>query len=118
MARDLLENAVSYLYDDSAGLSPEEGAAAVRLNRVIPNPFKSGTSVSFAVSEKRRVRLSVYDVQGRLVSTLFEGSVDGGEHLIPWDGRDARGGRLAPGVYFLRLSAGESSLVRKMVLQK
>ncbi len=50
------------------------------------------------------VRRTVPDIAGRLVATLLDGVVrDAGEHAVVGDGRDARGGLAAAGVYFARL---------------
>jgi hypothetical protein len=47
---------------------------------------------------------------------LARGVLPAGEHVASWDGTDARGVRRAPGVYFVRLSDGVSSLTRKVLL--
>ncbi|MFC1800231.1 T9SS type A sorting domain-containing protein, partial [Candidatus Eisenbacteria bacterium] len=117
-ARDLLENSVAYLYDDAAGITGIAGDdSQVRLDRVRPNPFRAGTMVSFALPEAQEINLAIYDVQGRLVKTLLEGAVESGTHVIPWNGRDEGTSRLAPGIYFLRLSTRSAIRARKMVIQ-
>ncbi len=119
VAGDLLENAVTYLYDETAGLEGKAvGTSVVSLDRVRPNPFLAGTMVSFAVTEAQEIDLAIYDVQGRLIRTLLEGAVESGAHVIPWNGRDAGGSRLAPGIYFLRLSTPVATRVRKVVIQR
>jgi flagellar hook assembly protein FlgD len=61
------------------------------------------------------VRLTIYDVHGRRVSTLIDEQRDAGEHFVVWDGRDSRGRSVASGIYFARLSTGDDSAVRKVV---
>ena len=49
---------------------------------------------------------------------LFDGEKDAGEHAVSWDGRDESGRRLANGVYFVELRAGDERQVRRAVLLK
>jgi len=119
VAEDLLENAVSYLYDQAAGLGGKAGDRfSIRLDRIQPNPFRTRTLVSFEVGEAREVDLEVYDVRGRLARTLLQGAVESGPHVVSWNGRDALGNRLAPGLYFLRLHTRGTSRVQKIVIRR
>ena len=62
------------------------------------------------------MRLAVFEVTGRRVRDLVRSTLGPGVHRAVWDGRDARGERLGSGIYFYRLEAQGSSVVRKMVL--
>jgi len=70
--------------------------------KVYPNPSRMGTAVSFALSEPALVRLCVYDITGRAVQCLAEGPLQPGKHTVRWDGKNAKGQRVAAGVYFVR----------------
>jgi flagellar hook assembly protein FlgD len=59
--------------------------------------------------------LSVFDVGGRLVARLLDGPVSAGRHHAVWDGRDAHGSVVAPGVYFCRYEAGDFRAEGKLV---
>ena len=84
-----------------------------------PNPFGSATSIDYAVpAGGADVRLSVYDVSGRLVRTLVNEPRPAGRHTATWDGRDRGGQRAAAGVYFYRMQARDFSQVRKVTLLK
>ena len=61
-------------------------------------------------------RLQIFDVDGRLVRTLVNGSVQAGRNSFTWDGADDRGHSVAPGVYFYRLDAPGFSETRRMML--
>ena len=63
-----------------------------------PNPFNPTTKIAYELKESARVSLSVYDIKGELVETIFEGEQNGGHHV-----RGFNGGRLSSGVYFCRL---------------
>ncbi|MCC7142115.1 MAG: T9SS type A sorting domain-containing protein [Candidatus Eisenbacteria bacterium] len=83
-----------------------------------PNPFQGSTEILFRLPEAARVELRIYDAAGRLVRSLLDGSLSGGEHAIGWDGRNDAGERLGPGVYFYGLATGERSEARKLLLLK
>ncbi|MBK8167010.1 MAG: T9SS type A sorting domain-containing protein [bacterium] len=83
-----------------------------------PNPFNPRTKISFVLPAAGEARLCVYDVNGRLVRTLANGWLEAGERTVTWDGDDDRGGRVASGLYFCRLSVGDRTLVQKMTLLK
>jgi len=70
-----------------------------------PTPFQSTTTLRWAQPNAGVVQLAVFDVTGRRVRTLVDRTVDAGEFTTSWDGRDDAGARVAPGIYFVRLSA-------------
>ena len=71
-----------------------------------PNPLRAGESalVAFAAPSGRPVSIDLVDVTGRARARLFSG-VAQGPRTVAWNGRDDSGAPLAPGVYWLRLSA-------------
>jgi hypothetical protein len=83
-----------------------------------PNPFNPSTAISFDLAGSSRVTLSVYDLSGRLVATLVNGTLQAGSHTVSWGGRDSTGGQVASGVYLYQLTAGDFSQTRRMVLLK
>jgi flagellar hook assembly protein FlgD len=64
------------------------------------------------------VKLGIYDVQGRAVRTLVDGSQTPGRYLFRWDGRTGLGERVAAGVYFYRLEAPGVAATRKIVVTR
>lgn len=82
-----------------------------------PNPFNPSTRIRYDVpAPGARVRLAVYTSEGRLVRELASGPEGPGRRERFWDGRDASGGDVASGIYFLRYEAGPRVLTRKMTL--
>lgn len=81
-----------------------------------PNPFSPRTFVDYYLRGEGPVHLTVHDVGGRLVETLVDGVQPPGRHTVTWDGRDAMGGRVRAGAYFLRLSADRRTAARKIVM--
>jgi hypothetical protein len=91
-------------------------AVAVSLDPSHPNPFRTSTTVGFRIPSPSRVRLTVHDVAGRLVSVLMDETRDGGFHEVEWNGRNAGGQKVHSGIYFYRLDAGTRIQVRKVVV--
>jgi len=81
-----------------------------------PNPFVGTTDIRYSLLERNEVDLSVFDITGRRVRTLVAGSVEAGQYRTSWDGRDAAGEKVAPGIYFYRLEAPGLEETRKMVV--
>jgi hypothetical protein len=76
-----------------------------------PNPFNPSTRIPYGVPSRASVSLKVYDLLGRLVTTLVNGVQESGFKSVEWD---ASG--VASGVYFCRLEANNFSQTRKLVL--
>jgi hypothetical protein len=114
--------------DDLAGaqdvtISLDGAAVTPAVNQVVlhqnsPNPFNPQTSIRFELPDAMRVRLSIYDVQGRAVRTLVDEHRGAGIHDVRWDGTDDRGTTVATGIYFYVLDAGGKRYQHKMVLLK
>ncbi|MBN1396769.1 MAG: T9SS type A sorting domain-containing protein, partial [Bacteroidetes bacterium] len=82
-----------------------------------PNPFNYGTSIRFEVPVRSEVELAVYDILGRRIKTLFNGTVEN-SHICTWDGTAGGGLPAATGVYFARLKTPNNVLLIKMLLIK
>jgi hypothetical protein len=81
------------------------------LDQNFPNPFNPSTTITFQLVRYGSVTIRVYDLLGREVKTLVNGNLEPGYHEVVFD---ATG--LASGVYFYRLNAGNSSMVKKLLL--
>lgn len=81
---------------------------------IVPNPFAGATSILYELTSENEVEIAVYDIAGRLVARLEQGRRGAGSHALAWDGRTGAGRALAPATYFVRLSAGEATVVRKL----
>jgi len=93
--------------------------ATVRLFPVHPNPFNPSASIRYELATAQHVTVSVYDIAGRLVRTLVNGIAPAGANETVWHGEDARGERVASGVYLVRLTAANAApRTEKMVLLK
>jgi hypothetical protein len=85
-----------------------------------PNPFNPSTAIRYFIRAPGRVRIRIYDVAGRLVTTLLDEfqspRTDG--YQVTWPGTNSSGQPVSSGVYFCRLTAGDFTAVKKMVLLK
>lgn len=88
----------------------------VSLSQNSPNPFSGLTRIDFEIPESKRVQLSIYDVEGKLVRTLLDDLVTERYKEVFWDGKDTNGKQVSEGIYFYRLSTDNSVATRKMVL--
>ncbi|MFC1481739.1 T9SS type A sorting domain-containing protein, partial [Candidatus Neomarinimicrobiota bacterium] len=88
------------------------------LSQNYPNPFNPTTQIRFNVATTAPVRLAVYDLTGRLVTTLVHDVKQPGAYRIEWNGRDRLGRSLSSGVYFYVLEAGDFRATKKMLLLK
>ena len=73
--------------------------------RVVPNPVRTACTFVLPSGDLRGGRLIVYDVNGRIVRLLDPPATPGSR--FSWDGRDSRGARVGPGVYFARWQRGD-----------
>jgi len=115
----------------TTGVRPEPVRSLPLFLDASPVPFSDVTTIFVTRSRGRTsradasgnsgspgstVRVSVYDVAGRQVRVLFEGSLPAGGGRFTWDGRDRRGERVSSGVYFVQAVAGRERMARSVVL--
>jgi hypothetical protein len=81
------------------------------LDQNYPNPFNPNTTFQFALPRKEHVSVSVFDLLGREVATVFSGELNAGVHRRQWDGS-----ALPSGVYFYRLQAGDFMDTKKLIV--
>jgi len=81
-----------------------------------PNPFNPSTVIKYGVTSSSNVTLQVYDLQGRLVTTLVNEVKQPGEYSVQFNAGSK--GNISSGVYFYKLKAGNYSQTKKMLLVK
>jgi hypothetical protein len=81
---------------------------AFSLSEAYPNPFNPSTTIGFSVPESAHVTLSIYDMTGRLVTTLVDGTVDMGVHMVEWSGEDSSGSMVSADVYIYALESADT----------
>lgn len=118
MVGHVLNNIFNFAPNGAPDDVDDTAVAATRMLGNFPNPFNPTTTIKFNLANTEHVNLAVYDISGRLVKQLVNGQMDAGEKNIVWNGKDQSGQRVASGVYFYKMSAGDYSATDKMVMLK
>ncbi len=103
---------VTSIHDKVPGQTP----SSLDLNQNYPNPFNPETTIEFSVPStagEQMVTLRIYDILGRKVAELVNGNFTSGHYSVRFDGS-----MLNSGVYFYRLSSGNTAILKKMMLLK
>jgi len=104
-----------------ASLGTVQGTAGAphefALRSAWPNPMHgvTGMTTEFSIARAANITLAVHDLQGRVVTTLAKGMYQAGRYQVKWDGRTDQG-RVAAGVYFLRLTTPEKAFTTRLVV--
>ncbi|MGD9141682.1 MAG: C25 family cysteine peptidase [bacterium] len=102
------------IVDDLAGVDDPRATVpgTFRLHAMAPNPVISGALVAFDVPATSRVKVEIFNVEGRVVETIANSTFEPGRYSIDWK----PGLRLAPGVYFLNMETPTFSQTRKVII--
>jgi hypothetical protein len=97
----------------AAGTSELEMPKDLALQQNYPNPFNPATVIKYELSVPRSVTLIVYDMLGREVAVLVNGEKPAGTYSVTWNAAN-----LTSGVYFYKLTAGNFTQTKQMLLLK
>jgi len=106
------------LYDVGTVGVPDEQLTGPTLHQNVPNPFNPLTRIAFELPTRGGVELTIYNVSGREVATLYRGELPAGPHSLTWNGRTNDGGMAASGVYWYQLRTQDGQTARSMILLK
>ena len=95
--------------EDDPNLLPEK----ITLYQNYPNPFNPTTIIKYDLTEFSNVKLSIYDINGKLVQTLLNSNMPAGKYEIEWN---AAG--VASGIYIYSIESGNAVLNKKLILLK
>lgn len=84
---------------------------------IFPNPFSTSTTIEFSLATTKHIKLSILNILGQEVKLLVNEKMNAGSHQVSWDGRNAIGNKVSPGIYFVRLESGAYKTIRQVVLQ-
>jgi hypothetical protein len=102
--------------NDVIGIPGNQSGTGTVLFGNFPNPFGSSTTIRYSLGVTEQVRMEIFDLHGRQITTLVDTRQQPGEYRVHWDGKDG-GGRLLPGgVYECRLTAGGFSSCLKLII--
>jgi hypothetical protein len=103
--------------DTGIGEGDRKGKGRMHL-QVRPNPMNPKADVLFVLSQPGRVRVTVFDLRGRLVATLRDGEFGAGPHAIPWNGMTRTSSRAASGIYYIRVQTPQETVVQAVTVVK
>lgn len=114
------ESAASETFVFNVTANPEEApeALSTALLGNFPNPFHPHTRISYSLKDAAPVRIAIYNQKGQLVRVLCDAAQGVGNHQIAWDGTDNAGSRVGNGIYFYRLTSGDYTQTKKMLMLK
>ncbi|GBD89469.1 hypothetical protein BMS3Abin04_00174 [bacterium BMS3Abin04] len=98
---------------ETVNITPKEIVKEYALNQNYPNPFNPTTTISYAIPKSGKVTLKVYDVLGKEVAELVNGYKSKGRHSVRFNGNN-----LSSGIYFYKLTSGDFTAVKKLILMK
>jgi hypothetical protein len=75
-----------------------------------PNPFSNKTTFTFRINEKNNIGIRIFDLQGNHVKTLIDGPYPEGYYNLSWNGDNASGNRIEPGIYFYKVTSDNKTL--------
>ncbi|MBN2093559.1 T9SS type A sorting domain-containing protein [candidate division KSB1 bacterium] len=81
-----------------------------------PNPFNTGTTISYDLRKTEPVTLKIVNMVGQEVIRLVTERIPMGSHTIYWQGRDQAGSLLPSGAYYVQLQAGKYVVHQKLLL--
>jgi len=85
----------------------------IELLNCYPNPFNSSTTLRYYLSGEAEINVQIFDINGRLVSDLFNSRMNGGFHTVSWDAKD-----MSNGIYFVNITSNDQSNILKISLIK
>ena len=86
--------------------------------RATPNPLNPKTDLRFTLSQAGRVRVTIYDAQGRLVKRLLDETRGIGDQVVTWDGSNGQNARVASGAYFFKIQAPQGEEIARVTVLK
>ena len=89
-----------------------------KIDQNYPNPFNPATVINYSIPKEVAVSIKVYNSLGKEIKTLENGYKSAGLYSITWNGDDNSGNKVSSGTYFYRITAGEFTQIKKMILLK
>lgn len=105
------------------GIMEDKGSEIIDPNILVtklyiakPNPFRTQTTIRYSLSAKEKISLLIYDITGRLVTTLVNTNMNPGNYSINWNGRNEGNQQVSAGVYFYQLKTAGYTKTNKILL--
>jgi hypothetical protein len=99
-------------YNIITGLNQEHNGIIFTEMNLFPNPFKDETNIDFGINKQGIIELSVYDIEGKLISKMFTENKLPDTYRTIWNGKDLNGKEVKPGLYIVRLLSGRNIVTK------
>lgn len=86
--------------------------------KAYPNPFSHNAEIVFNLNEETFVQLNIYDITGRVLTTLNNGTLQEGVHRYNWNGQDSHGNPVSNGLYFVILKTNNEISRSSLILER
>jgi hypothetical protein len=83
-----------------------------------PNPFNPSTTLTYGIDKDSKVEIQIYDIRGKLITTLLNTEQTQGWHSVKWNGTNQQGTQVPAGIYLSRIIAGNEVKTAKLMLLK
>jgi len=106
-------------------ITPEGHASEIESDNVVgefslqqnyPNPFNPSTNIPYKIVKDSQIQLHIYDIQGSKIKSLVDSHQSAGSYQVIWDSTNDNGNPVTSGLYFIRLTNGNNTKIRKVVL--
>ncbi len=127
----LMNETISFTANDVIGtingpflLTPEENSLSSAVHnahgsrlsaKVFPNPFDNDVAVNVYSPSCQHVVIRIFDLQGRIVTQLYNGILPAGNHMLNWDGKDEYNLAVSKGVFFVKVSSDNGQFIEKLI---
>ena len=98
------------------GIGDGDSPVAGSLGTIFPSPASSAVTIPMTLGQPGVVRIDVYDLTGRIVSTVLDGELGGGQQSVVWGLTDGSGRTVPSGLYTIRVSGPDFSGTRQLVV--
>ena len=112
------EGVVVFKNGSGTAVQSVQSTDAFQLQTNYPNPFNPSTRITYSLPRPAQVELTIYNLQGQMIKTLFNGFQTSGTQAVMWDGRDEQDQKMVSGQYIYRIEAGEYNKSGKMMLTR
>lgn len=110
---EIVENVASSTLTNVLSIDDSSMPLSLKLNQNYPNPFNPVTSITYQIAEVEKVNISVFNISGQLVEDLVNEQQVPGSYSVDWNASD-----VSSGMYFLKLTTGNKSITKKILLLK
>ncbi len=112
---------VDFVPEQMIKISGMQLPETVQLMQNYPNPFNHSTRINFSLPATadglaKSIRIEIFDMQGKRIKTVYEGTLVDGMYSTVWDGRNTFGQTVASGTYIYRMQVNDQSIMKRMTL--